>query len=55
MQRFLESGTWIKTIRASANENNKRIVVDPYIFLKGVKDKKAKILAKYNKILKEII
>jgi len=29
--------------------------VDPHTFLKGVKDKKAKIFTKYNKILKEII
>ena len=29
--------------------------VDPYTFLKGVKDKKLKIFIKYNKILKEII
>jgi len=29
--------------------------VDPYTFVKGVKDKKAKIFTKYNNILKEIV
>lgn len=30
-------------------------MVDPFVFLRGVKEKKTKILVKYNKILKEII
>jgi uncharacterized protein YdcH (DUF465 family) len=55
LQRYLESGTWIKKIRASAAENKQKTAVDPFMFLKGVKDKRAKIFAKYNKILKEII
>lgn len=53
--RYLECGIWIKRIRSAALENKKKVVVDPYSFLKGVKDKKAKIFVKYNKMLKEII
>jgi len=52
MQRYLQCGTWIKLIRQAAVENKKRVSVDPYIFMKGVKEKKAKIFQKYNRILK---
>jgi len=31
------------------------MAVDPYSFLKGVKEKKIKIYQKYNKIIKEIV
>ena len=55
MKRYLQCGTWIKLIRQSAIENKKRVSVDPYIFMKGVKEKKAKIYQKYNRILKEIV
>mgnify|MGYP006897437407 CR=1 FL=1 len=54
-QRYLQCGTWIKRIRAAATENKKRVTVDPYTFIRGVKEKKGKIFLKYNKILKEII
>jgi len=52
MSKYLECGIWIKTIRAAANENKKKLIVDPYSFLKGVKEKKSKIYQKYNKMLK---
>lgn len=55
LHKYLECGTWIKRIRAAALENKKKINVDPYTFLKGVKEKKGKIFIKYNKMLKEII
>lgn len=29
--------------------------VDPYVFMKGVKEKKTKIFQKYNRILKQIV
>jgi hypothetical protein len=55
LQRYLQCGTWIKLIRTAAVENKKRVSVDPYTFMKGVKDKKGRIFQKYNRILKEIV
>lgn len=55
LQRYLECGTWIRQIRMAAKQNKKKMSVDPYTFLKGVKDKKTKIFTKYNNILKEIV
>ena len=55
MKFYLECKSWIKQLRNIALENQKKVLLDPEMFIKGIEEKKFNIYQKYFKILKDVI